>query len=68
MVWEALSSTTCWRGIDNNDTQSAFLDTSEPNNLGYYERFGFRVTAEAFLPNGVPVWGMTRQPNPETIE
>ncbi len=52
----------------DDDTQSAFLDTSEPNNLGYYERFGFRVTAEASLPNGIPVWGMTRQPNPETIE
>ena len=54
--------------IDNDDTQSAFLDTSEPNNLGYYERFGFRVTAEASLPNGVPVWGMTRLPRPETTE
>ena len=45
----------------DDDTQAAFLDTSEPNNLGYYERFGFRVTAESSLPNGVPVWGMTRQ-------
>ena len=41
---------------------SAFLDTSAPHNLGYYERFGFRVTAEAELPNRVPVWGMTRRP------
>ena len=40
----------------------AFLDTSAPGNLGYYERFGFRVTAESTLPNGMPLWGMTRQP------
>ena len=38
----------------------SFLDTSAPNNLGYYERFGFRVTAESSLPNGLPLWGMTR--------
>ena len=40
----------------------AFLDTSQPDNLGYYERFGFRVTAESTLPNGIPLWGMTRDP------
>ena len=40
----------------------SFLDTSAPDNLGYYERFGFRVTAESTLPNGIPLWGMTRQP------
>ena len=40
----------------------AFLDTSAPDNLAYYERFGFEVTAEATLPNGIPLWGMTRQP------
>ena len=40
----------------------SFLDTSAPDNLGYYERFGFRVTAESSLPNGRPLWGMTRPP------
>ena len=40
----------------------SFLDTSAPDNLGYYERFGFRVTAELSLPNGLPLWGMTRPP------
>ena len=44
------------------DGLPAFLDTSQPDNLGYYERFGFRVTAESALPNGIPLWGMTRQP------
>jgi len=44
------------------DALPVFLDTSAPDNLGYYERFGFRVTAESTLPNGIPLWGMTRQP------
>ena len=37
-----------------------FLDTAAPENLAYYERFGFAVTAQSALPNGIPVWGMTR--------
>ena len=44
------------------DALPAFLDTSQPENIGYYERFGFRVSAELALPNGTPLWGMTRQP------
>ena len=47
----------------DDDALPAFLDTSAPDNLGYYERFGFNVTAESTLLNGVPLWGMTRQPN-----
>ena len=46
----------------DGDGLAAFLDTSEPNNLGYYERFGFQVTIELKLPNGIPLWGLTRQP------
>ena len=37
-----------------------FLDTTAPENPAYYERFGFAVTEESALPNGIPVWGMTR--------
>ena len=48
----------------DDDALPAFLDTSAPDNLGYYEQFGFRVTAESRLPNGIPLWGMTRQPKP----
>ena len=33
------------------------FDTSAPDNLGYYERFGFEVTVEATLPNGISLWG-----------
>ena len=47
----------------DDDALPAFLDTSAPDNLGYYERFGFLVTAELTLPNGIPLWGMTRQPS-----
>lgn len=46
----------------DSDALPTFLDTSAPDNLGYYERFGFRVTAESTLPNGIPLWGMTRPP------
>ena len=51
-------------GRIDEEALPAFLDTSVPDNLGYYERFGFRVTAESTLPNGIPLWGMTRQPCP----
>ena len=49
----------------DEDALPSFLDTSAPDNLGYYERFGFQVTAESTLPNGIPLWGMTRQPRPK---
>ena len=45
----------------DDDALPAFLDTSAPDNLGYYERFGFLVTPEWTLPNGIPFWGMMRQ-------
>ena len=50
------------RRIDE-DALPAFLETSALDNLGYYERFGFLLTAESTLPNGIPFWGMTRQPS-----
>ena len=31
------------------DALPAFPETSEPDNLGYYERFGFLVTSDAIL-------------------
>ena len=48
----------------DGDALPAFLDTSALDNLDYYARFGFRVTAESTLPNGLPLWGMTREPAP----
>ncbi|MCP2287995.1 GNAT family N-acetyltransferase [Nocardia amikacinitolerans] len=40
---------------------SAFLETSEERNVGFYERLGFRVTAAVDLPDGGPTtWAMLR--------
>jgi ribosomal protein S18 acetylase RimI-like enzyme len=42
---------------------SVFLLTNAPDNLRFYERFGFRVEAQEETPAGGPVsWAMTRRP------
>ncbi len=39
----------------------AYLESSKPENVPYYEKFGFRVTQELALPGGAPpVWLMWR--------
>lgn len=41
------------------DGVSAFLETGNPDNIGYYERFGFVVIEEGDVPGGGPrVWFM----------
>lgn len=41
----------------------AYLESSKPENVPYYERFGFTVTREITLPDGgPPLWAMWRTP------
>ncbi|MFD3703227.1 GNAT family N-acetyltransferase [Nocardia sp. NPDC058658] len=40
----------------------AYLESSNPVNVPYYERFGFAVTRELQLPGGPPIWLMQRAP------
>lgn len=46
------------------DSTAAYLEASRPENVPFYERFGFSVHHELQLPDGPPVWGMWRPPRP----
>ena len=40
----------------------AYLESSKPQNVPYYERFGFAATGQIDLPGGPPLWPMWRDP------
>ena len=44
----------------DRDRVPAYLEASRPENVPFYERFGFTVHHELELPDGPPVWGMWR--------
>jgi ribosomal protein S18 acetylase RimI-like enzyme len=52
--------------LDRCDAEHApaYLESSNPDNVPYYERFGFEVTGEITLPDGgpclVPMWRAAR--------
>ncbi|MFI8973550.1 GNAT family N-acetyltransferase [Nocardia asteroides] len=48
--------------LDRVDAEgaAAYLESSNPDNIGYYERFGFTVTGEITIPGGPTLWPMWR--------
>lgn len=51
--------------LDRCDAEHApaYLESTKPENIGYYQRFGFTVTDEIAPPHGgPPLWGMWRAP------
>jgi len=48
--------------------EHAYLETQKPENLPFYERFGFRVRDEVSVPGSPPVWLMWRDPDPSRLE
>lgn len=52
--------------LDRVDTEHApaYLESSNPDNIGFYLRFGFEVTGEISLPGGgptmIPMWRRPR--------
>jgi predicted N-acetyltransferase YhbS len=39
-----------------------YLDTGKPENLEYYVRFGFTVSADIFIVGGPTAWLLRREP------
>jgi hypothetical protein len=50
--------------LDRCDAEHApaYLESSNPDNIPYYNRFGFEVTGEIVMPDGPTLWAMWRRP------
>jgi GNAT superfamily N-acetyltransferase len=50
--------------LDRCDAEHApvYLESSNADNIPYYNRFGFDVTGEITMPDGPTLWPMWRQP------
>ncbi|MGV1088690.1 MAG: GNAT family N-acetyltransferase [Mycobacterium sp.] len=50
--------------LDRCDAEAApaYLESSNPDNIAYYNRFGFDVTGEIVIPDGPSLWPMWRLP------
>ena len=50
--------------LDRCDAEGApaYLESSNPDNIGYYNRFGFEVTGEIIVPDGPSLFPMWRHP------
>ena len=46
---------------DHHAGDVAYLETDKPENVSFYQRFGFEVTEEAQVL-GIPNWFMLRRP------
>lgn len=49
-------------GIAKSERVVAHLETSNPDNLGLYRRFGYEVQEEITAHGGPPLWTMTTAP------
>ena len=50
-------------GFARRDGVPAFLETARSENIGFYERLGFRVVADEYAPGGGPrLWFMRSDP------
>ena len=52
----------------DRELEPAYLETQKPENLPFYDRFGFRVIDEVTVPGSPPVWLMWRDPDPTRLE
>ncbi len=46
----------------DRDGVAAYLESSHPDNIAYYRRFGFELQGELQIPDGPMLWPMRRAP------